>query len=126
MLENDGVGARSGTSSVRGSARSQKYWKERRSTSPRSAASATLAGGSWGTDVPVHAPHLRDSGRARRSGTILPVKRSSSPWQSNDQKLIFSPPCSPRGKVTTQDWVPEVGFPPGPMRLSRQPSLGPL
>src|SRR5437016_4985642 len=37
MLENEGVGARSGTSRVCGSARSQKKWKLRRSRSSRSA-----------------------------------------------------------------------------------------
>src|SRR5437763_1891736 len=106
MLENDGVGARSGISSVRGSARSQKYWKERRSTSSRSAASETVEGGSCGTGVPAQ----RNAARARRSVMILRVKRSSSPVRS---EVDLQPDLLPARQVDHAGRVAEVGVSPG-------------
>src|SRR5688572_8363296 len=73
MLENDGVGARSGINFVFGSARSQKKRNVRRSTSSRSAASLRLG------DVLAQASSVRPSSNDAVRRRRAPFKLETDP-----------------------------------------------
>src|SRR2546425_4257806 len=113
MLENDGVGQRSGVRPLRAFVVSQKKRNVRRSTSSMvvvGAATARLRGASAeeGQDAP---------GRMSRAANAADVRRTS------DQKFTFRPTCSRRARVATHPRVARVGLAPGPPRLLRGPQF---
>src|SRR5439155_17305202 len=106
MLENDGVGQRSGTRPLRGLVVSQKKRNVRRSTSSMGvvgAATARLRGAS--------AEEWQDAPRRRSAANAADVRRT------DDQKFTLRPTCSRRPRLTTQFGLPIFGLPSGGMKF---------
>src|SRR5688572_16949108 len=108
MLENDGVGARSGINPVFGSARSQKYRNVRCWTSSSNAPS-----------------EVRGVFVAHASGNRRTSRRDAGSF-ANRQKLTRRPICSRRPSETTQLALPRFGLPSGGRKLVRHPSFAAL